>query len=220
MKTGGTLQVSDGAGHLYAARIDGFSNGEVICSILEKEHAPSVTPFQVTLLHSLPKGARMDWLVQKSTEAGVCEIVPVHMKRSVRILPPEHVDRRRIRWQRIAMEAAGQCGRVDLPRIRNPLSLTDALKRIRNFPLRIFFDIQGKSLPLSEIRRKCPVPGKAALLVGPEGGIAPEERAILTSHGFVPASLGKEVLRVETAGVLAVALVRYEWGKTEKREEE
>ncbi len=212
MDVGETLQVSDGRNFLFRARIAGYENGEALCSILEQSPLPPPPGPRVTLLQSIPKGKRMTWLVQKSTEVGVHELVPIMMQRSVRLVSSDKATHSTDRWRRVSEEAAKQCGRCELPLIQEPLTLDEALKRVENFPLRIFFNENEKEHSLREIRLDYPDPGRIALVVGPEGGTTSEESDLLSSYGFISASLGELVLRVETAGVLSVALVRYEWG--------
>ncbi len=212
MRIGDTLQVSDGSGLLYRAEISGFPDGEVLCAILETSFIPDPCSPRITLLQSVPKGKRMEWLVQKATEMGVYDIIPIYMERSVRVIEPERTGHWLQRWQRIAEEASKQCGRTDFPQIKDPVMLKEAVKQVDHLPIKIFFDENEKVRTLRKIRNACPEPGGVALLVGPEGGISPEEAKLLYEHGFVSVSLGNLILRVETAGILSVALVRYEWG--------
>jgi len=211
MPAGEHLRVSDGSDFVYRVRITAYPDESVLCSILEKESLPTGRTPRLTLMQSIPKGKRMEWLVQKSTEIGVHEIIPIVMDRSVRLVHPDKAGRWTRRMLRIAEEAAKQCGRFDLPRMKEPLRFREALERVEAFPLRIFFEPGGKGASLVRIHEKYPHPDGIVLLVGPEGGITAEEAALLSAQGFLSASLGEPVLRVETAGILSAALVRYEW---------
>ncbi|MEK6775746.1 MAG: 16S rRNA (uracil(1498)-N(3))-methyltransferase [bacterium] len=215
MRVGDALKVSDGSGLVYRVKISGFPEGEVLCAILGKSSIPDPHSLRVTLLQSVPKGKRMEWLVQKAAEVGVHEIVPIYMERSVRVLGPERTGHWIQRWQRIAKEASQQCGRPDFPRIKAPVLLNEALKQVETVSVRIYFNENEKRRILRDIRDASPEPESIALLVGPEGGISPEEAKLIEEHGFVSVSLGDMILRSETAGILSVALVRYEWGAAE-----
>lgn len=213
MPRGEDLQVSDGCDFLYRVKILEYRAASVLCSIVERGSLPPGSLPRMTLLQCIPKGKRMDWLVQKCTEIGVHEILPIVMERSVRVVPPDKAGRWTRRLQRIGGEAAKQCGRFDLPRVENPLGLGDVLERVRDFPLRIFFEPAEKASSLARIHTENPEPNAVVLLVGPEGGITAAEKDLLFGQGFLAVSLGDRVLRMETAGILSAALVRYEWSR-------
>jgi 16S rRNA (uracil1498-N3)-methyltransferase len=156
------------------------------------------------LLSAVPRGPRMDFLVQKTAELGVARIVPVLTERSV--ARPDAEAGRRARWQKIAQEAARQCGRADVPAVDAPVSLPEALA-LPGLPerrLALFEGEKGRSLAAA-LAGAAPTP--TALLVGPEGGFAAPELAAATGAGFEPVGLGDRILRVETAAIVAVALV-------------
>jgi len=212
-KPGDILHVSDGVAALYQVVIEGFSKGEVHCSIQEQSPLADPPGPRVLLLSSLPKGSRMDWLVQKSTEVGVAEIMPVTMKRSIREIAPNRVDHWMRRWKQIAVSAAGQCGRAEYPVLHPPQPFPEVLRRLGNVPLKLFADREGERSLFHDLATSFPATDRIAVLVGPEGGMTPEEKALLLQTGHVPVALGETVLRVETAAILAVALVRYAWGE-------
>jgi 16S rRNA (uracil1498-N3)-methyltransferase len=210
-RKGDLLDVSDGIAFLYQVAIVDYRNGEMLCAIRDKNPLKRTKMPRVILLSSLPKGERMDWMIQKSTEVGVDEIVPVQMERSVRVLSPDKLAHRMSRWRRIARNAASQCGRAEYPQIHTPLVLGQALDRVQKYPLKVFSDTNETHRTLREVHKERLSPEKVVLLIGPEGGVTEKERALLLRSGFVPVILGKTILRVETAGILAVALIRYEW---------
>jgi len=158
----------------------------------------------LTLLCAVPRGPRMDLLVQKTSELGVARIVPVVTERSV--ARPDAEAGKRARWEKIAREAARQCGRADVPEVAAPTPLADALAAPDLPPRRLalFEGERARSLR-AELAETAPAP--TALLVGPEGGLAPAEMAAARAAGFVPVGLGRLILRVETAAIVAVALV-------------
>jgi 16S rRNA (uracil1498-N3)-methyltransferase len=154
----------------------------------------------LTLLQAVPRGDRMDLIVQKTTELGVSAIVPVLAGRSV-ARPPAGRARR---WQTIAEEAARQSGRADVPAVHEPLPLADALGLGEGARLLLWEEERGRSLRAA----LADAPRRVVLLVGPEGGWGQEEVAAARERGFVPVGLGPRVLRVETAAIVAVALVQ------------
>jgi 16S rRNA (uracil1498-N3)-methyltransferase len=158
----------------------------------------------ITLVQAIPRGERMDLVVQKATELGVARIVPVLSTRTV--AQPAGESRPR-RWRTIAQEAARQCGRADLPTIDPPGPLAAALASLAaETATRLIVWEQATSTPL---RRALPTDGsRTILLVGPEGGFAEEEVAGAQTAGFQPVGLGPLILRSETAAIVALALAQ------------
>jgi len=205
-RPGDAVTLFDGAGAELGARVVRVGRDET-----ELSPAPAArrgagtggTP--LVLLTAVPRGGRMDFLVQKCSELGVSRIVPVITARSV--ARPEAG--RRARWEKIAREAARQCGRADVPDVAPPAPLAAALSA-SDLPARRLVlspDAAGRSL-----RSLLPEPAPTALLVGPEGGLAPAEVDAARAAGFVPVSMGPRILRVETAAVVAVALAAEAFG--------
>jgi len=172
---------------------------------------PAAGP-RVTLIQALLRGERMDFLVQKSTELGVSRIWPALTRRTVAQGPGES---RQPRWSTIAQEAARQCGRADVPEVAKPRPLAEILDslakaRPKSPGLALLLWEAGPELPLHrafgghESERQLEV----TLLVGPEGGFAPEEVALARVEGFRTVGLGPRILRSETAGIVAVALTQ------------
>ena len=211
MKTGDMLSVSDGRKNLYQVCITGFHDTGVTCAISTQKPLPPMSPPSIVLIQAVPKGPRMDWLIQKATELGVQEIIPVYMHRSVGFVTGEKGANRQSRWYRIATDAAKQCGRPNIPRVELPSSLSEAMEKIPGDPLSIFCDETETENSLAHLHAQAPHPRNIVLLVGPEGGTTDEERTLLRQRGFQAVTLGDLVLRTETAGIVAVALVRYEW---------
>ncbi len=217
MKPGESLRVSDGSRYLYDVEIKGYPNGEVLCTIVGQHPFPQRFGPWITLFQSVPKGARMDWLVQKTSELGVDEIVPVYMQRAVRTFGEAQAVRRQSRWQRIAVEASKQANRLDYPHVCVPRSLAEAMDHRANAALSLYFDERQTQRCLKEVRRAVAHPESIRLAVGPEGGLSVDDRVLLEQGQFLPVSLGTLILRTETAGTVAVALVQYEWGTAPDR---
>jgi 16S rRNA (uracil1498-N3)-methyltransferase len=166
------------------------------------------------LLQSLARGDRMDWIVQKTTELGVAAIIPVAAGRSVARVEPGAAAPRRARWEKIAREAARQCGRADVPIIREPLALAGALDAGREeargagAQLALWEASRGRSLRQALATVPESTTPTVTLLIGPEGGFAASEMSAATDAGFEVVGLGPRILRVETAAVVAVALAQ------------
>ena len=205
-RPGDALTLFDGAGVELAARVVRVGRDDTELAA-ETEAAPAVggseTP--LVLLTAVPRGGRMDFLVQKCCELGVSRIVPIIAARSVVRPEPD----RRARWDKIAREAARQCGRADVPVVAAPAALAAALAAPELPARRLVLspDEGGRSL-----RALLPDRAATALLVGPEGGLAPAETEAARAAGFVPVSLGPRILRVETAAMVAVALAAEAFG--------
>ncbi len=199
---GAALQVFDGTGTVIEARIEAVGKASVEISLGERFQVPGPA-CAITLLQSLPRGERMDFIVQKTTELGVARIVPVLSEYGM-VNPPAN---RSQRWRTIAEEAARQCGRADVPEILDCLALAPALAKVAS--------TEGDRFMLWEGERTRPFraalaggPKRAVLLVGPEGGFSHAEVGVAVEAGFLPVSIGPRILRAETAAMVAVALAQ------------
>lgn len=154
----------------------------------------------------ISRGERMDYAIQKSTELGVSEIVPLFTGHCEVRLNEERQERRQEHWQQIAISACEQCGRVRVPTVHPPRPLADWLRE-KPADLCLVLDHD------QEMTLEGPRPdGRIALLIGPEGGLSPEEIRSALDQGFTGVSLGPRVLRTETAPVAALAILQYLWG--------
>ena len=180
------------------------------------EVLPSTEPdLHITLYQGLPKGDKMEWIIQKAVELGVRRIVPVQMDRCVVRLKASDADRKTARWQKIAREAGKQSGRCIIPDVYAPISLKELAS--------VASSLQAAVVPWEQCRAGGPKafaaahPGLTSLgiLIGPEGGITPEEISFLIRSGFQPVTLGPRILRTETAGLAAVSAFSALYGEME-----
>jgi len=182
------------------------------CTTLEE--LPPVRLPRVTLLQGVGKGEKMDAVVRQCTEVGVERVVPLMTSRAVVRLDARKADPRRERWQRIAAEAAKQAQRDAVPQVAPVTMLGDVAAQLTRHALVLVCWEDADAVGVrAAIARHAPAPGASvAVVVGPEGGLSAEEVAVLVDAGAVPVSLGPTVLRTETAGVVASALVIHELG--------
>jgi 16S rRNA (uracil1498-N3)-methyltransferase len=200
-RVGDELVLFDGRGTEIDARVSAIDGRRVTVALGARRQVPAAAAL-ITLVQALPRGERMDLIVQKTTELGVARIVPVLGERSVAHPPAS----RARRWQTIAEEAARQSGRADVPEILAPTTFTAGLGLCAACPTRLALWEDERHTTL---RSALPGDGRAlALLVGTEGGLAPAEIEEARAAGFTTVSLGPRTLRVETAAIVAVALAQ------------
>lgn len=171
-------------------------------------------PAEITLGQAIPKGKNMDLIIQKATELGVSSIVPLLSERTVVQLDAEDLEKKRSKWQRVAIEACKQCGQNWLPTVLAPVSV-DVFTRKYSNSFRIVAAISPEAQPLRRIledwdEENPERPKSAALMIGPEGDFTPAEISTARAAGFAPLSLGPIILRSETAAIHAVSIVGYE----------
>ena len=204
------VRIFDGYGNEYLARLQHFNSDNVVAGILEHRQIPPPKPY-VTLLQGLPKFDKFEQIVQKTTELGVSEIVPVLCQHSVPKLKRDVSFKRVSRWQRIANEASKQCGRIYLPKVKEITKFNECCTEL-NFDVSLILWEEEQQLGLKSILTQNAHAERVSLFVGPEGGFSPEEVNIAIAAGAIPVTLGANILRTETAAIVGVALILYELG--------
>ena len=201
---GDQILITDDKGNSYSARIVNISGREATVEILGKQPLNRESPLHITLLQGVLKGVKMDLVIQKTTELGVNKIIPVITERSqlreTRKLP---------RWQKIAEEASRQSGRNIIPAISKPVEfdrIFDQSEIISGKGI-IFWEEGGDKL--SEIMGRFTPTDSIVLFTGPEGGFSEKEVEAATKNGFAVASLGRRILRAETAAIIVVSIIQY-----------
>jgi len=212
LSEGDLVQVFDGLGEEYEARVVSVAR-----HWLELELGPHIagdpeSPLVVTLVQAVSKGERMDWSIQKSVELGVSAIQPVFSARSVVRLDGLRLSRRVEHWQGVIRSACEQSGRRILPALHPPLSLVDYLAGVAAAGAARRLMLAPQASQRLRALEAPPAGMPTLLLVGPEGGFSSEEANTATRVGFVPIGLGPRVLRTETAGVVALAVLQALWG--------
>lgn len=198
----------DGTGACCRARISAIDRDLARAVPLDRwQEQESALP--ICLQQALPKGDKLDLVLQKGTELGITCFQPVTCQRSVTQADPQRVQKRQQRWTRIISEAARQSRRSVLPELAAVLPLAEAIQSTPNH-LRLVLWEQGAT-PLQETL-PAQRPAGVTLLVGPEGGFAPEEVDLVRQAGFLPVHLGPRILRTETAGLAAASILQYLYG--------
>ncbi|SBT09525.1 Ribosomal RNA small subunit methyltransferase E [Candidatus Accumulibacter aalborgensis] len=211
LRHGDGLTLFTGAGGEYSARIAGIEPARVSVEVLAWLATERESALSITLVQALQAGDRMDLTVQKAVELGVDRIVPVISRRGVVRLEDQRALRRVEHWRGVVAASCEQCGRNRLPEVAIPESLEHWLARAaERGALRLMLvPAAGHSLSM------LPGPiadGRVELLIGAEGGLAPEEMQMAALAGFLSVRLGPRVLRTETAGLAALAAIQFLWG--------
>lgn len=213
LDVGDKITVCDGRGCDYTARIEEIGSRKIICAILEKYKSSTEPNIEVTLFQGLPKASKMDYIIQKTTELGITKIVPCTLSRCVVKLENQKAEAKKTeRWQKVAEAAAKQSGRGVVPQISAPMTLDEALKELKNYdicfaPYECEEQNNIKSVLLSKAE-----PKKVGFIIGPEGGFDPAEIEKIKSAGIPTVTLGRRILRTETAGEAVLSMIMYEIG--------
>ena len=208
MRAGDEVLLFDGEGGEYRAVISNISAQEISFR-LSMNPAPSAPepPVGIILGIGLLKSSKFDWVLQKATELGVAQVMPFYSERVVPRLREESTRIRRGRWEKIAAEAAKQCGRATIPRIHPPVPFEEVLVMNSRTPLKILLWEGERARTLQGLSQ---ADWKTVFaLVGPEGGFSEKEVAQAQTAGFHPIRLGPRILRAETAAIAIVTLLQF-----------
>jgi len=201
---GDRVTVFDGTGPEHVAELETVAATRAAARIVET-HPGRSPALHLVLLQGVPKGTKMDGIVRMGTEVGVTEFIPFISARTVA------AGRGRVtRWQRIAVEAAKQCRRSDVPVVHAPVPLLEALDRVAGYDLVLLLWEGEQSRTIGQALAATTPSRRIAVAIGPEGGFAPEEVAQAAARGAVPVTVGPLILRTETSGIVALAMAVYE----------
>ncbi len=214
LAAGDALTLFNGRGGQYEARLVEVGRRNALAEIGTFAAIEAEPPYRITLAQGIAGGDKMDWLIEKAVELGVSRIAPLITARGVVRLSAERASRRHAHWQGIVRAACEQCGRnrvADVDPARELSKWLQALPAVApSGSLRLMLspraDTAFASLP------EGPPSGDVLLLIGPEGGLSPEEEDAALAHGFTALSLGPRVLRTETAGMAVLAALAARWG--------
>jgi len=216
MREGDPLLIFNGTGWEYKAVIRRRTADGIEIEITGRRALPAAE-IHVTLCQAVPKVEKMDGIIRHATELGVERIVPFLAERSVPRWQSEQLPRKRERWQKIAVEASRQCGRPDIPEIGEIVTFERMLRDVPESGLRLIPWEEETKTGIREILRDPARSGmkEFVLVIGPEGGFSAGEIELARQAGFLSVSLGKRVLRVETASLAVLAVLQYERGGRE-----
>ena len=210
MKIGDEIIVLDNTGIEYHAKLTNISQKEVAGEIIRKEKCQAEPKTQITLFQSLLAREKFQVVLQKCTEVGVCNFVPIITERSI-VRKPEKIKKEKLsRFQSIITEAAEQSGRATVPSIQNVVFKSQALSELNEFDICLYGSILDCSSLKQILRDSKFSPEKIALFIGPEGGFSDSEIEEFSKRAVQPFSLGRRVLRTETAGIVSAAVILYE----------
>lgn len=217
---GDEIEVCDSNGHEYICRIESVDKTRIDLSIVDEVDINRESRIRVSLYQGVPKSTKMDIILQKLTEAGVDEIVLVNTKRSVVNIKGDKADKKFDRWERIIYEAAKQCKRGLIPKLRGILSFKEALEDMGKNDINICPYEEEKSLGIKEALQTGQVKKilenkdevRVGIFIGPEGGFAEEENEMVKAAGIASVTIGPRIFRTETASIVATAITLYELG--------
>lgn len=215
MKAGDEISVSNGIdGKEYRCGIEEFKEDEVICTLRFIKEADVELPSKIYLLQGIPKSDKMEVIIQKAVELGVYEIIPVAAARSVVRYDEKKAKSRVERWQGIAQAAAKQSKRAFIPQVKGVMNMKDALVYVDSLDVKLIpYELSEDMGKTKRIIEGIKEGESVAVFIGPEGGFELKEIEEATAKGFSPITLGRRILRTETAGSTVLSWLMYHFEK-------
>lgn len=211
LRTGDEIVVFDGSAGEYRGTIVEESPSAVVIKVRDILSSATESGLEVTLAQSLLKGEKMDYLIQKATELGVQKILPFLSSRSIPLLDRSKRIGRQRRWEKIAIGAAKQCGRVVVPKIGAIQEYSEMIGSASPDSL-LFILWEREGAELKDVFKRFQGKKRIFFVVGPEGGMTGQEVEEAKGKGFIPVTLGRRILRSETASLCLLSILQYEWG--------
>lgn len=202
--------VFDGTGKEYIGIVKEIGRKSLSVEITGTRQLKGEDKYSVTLIQAIPKKEKMDYIAEKAAELGVSGIIPVTTARTI----PDWNESKKAsvveRWRRIAKEAAKQCGRADIPEIKDVMDFKDAIYLAAIDSLKLIAALSDKAVKLKDALKSCSG-GSMVIAIGPEGDFTPEEIRAAEENGFKIVNLGPRVLKSDTAGLAMLAIINYEY---------
>ncbi|MGH7926935.1 MAG: 16S rRNA (uracil(1498)-N(3))-methyltransferase [Candidatus Binatia bacterium] len=212
LKPGDGITVFDDAGREHDAIIRSFGSDSASIEIIRSYDAQRESALDLALALGLTKGDKMDFVMEKATELGVQTLIPFASIHAVPRLDERKISARTERWQKIILSAAKQCGRTQMPKVLPLCDFRELVGQAWPDTLKLLFWEKDARQSLRQLQDKRDEVKAVLIAIGPEGGFSADEAALATEHGFIAVSLGRRILRAETAAVAAVSLAQFLWG--------
>ena len=208
LRAGASLRLFNGSGSEHAATLLEAGRSAITLAVAAPVEPVAPPSLRITLAQGIARNDRMDLILQKAVELGVAGIQPLWMQRSQKHLKGDRLEKRLQHWRGIVISACEQCGRATLPELPEPMNLADWQDNTTDTGLRLMLQPESHRT----LRELDTPENSVTLLVGPEGGLTPEERTDALRTGFTGIRLGQRILRTETAGIAALAGIQALWG--------
>lgn len=211
MKMGEELWISDGSKYEYRCTIESFEPDEVLLHIVYSQEPEYELPCRIYLFQGLPKADKMEFIIQKAVELGAYEIIPVETKRCVVKLDGRKSAKKTARWQQIAESAAKQSKRMLIPNVHEVLTFREALKYAESMDVRLIpYELARGMQETKEILAGIEPGQSVGIFIGPEGGFEEKEIEAAIEGGAKPITLGRRILRTETAGLAILSVLMFQ----------
>lgn len=211
MKVGEELLISNGEGEDYCCKISKITDTEILLDILAQEYEGTELKVELYLFQGIPKSDKMEMIIQKAVELGVYQIIPVFTQRCVIRLDEKRAESKRKRWQAIAESAAKQSRRGIIPEVKTPMNFKEAIDYAATLeetliPYENYKDLEQTGKVIQSAGKKKTI----GIFIGPEGGFEEFEVEYAIQHGMKPISLGRRILRTETAGIMLLSIFMFQ----------
>lgn len=211
MKVEEELLISNGEGEDYCCKISKITDTEILLDILAQEYEGTELKVELYLFQGIPKSDKMEMIIQKAVELGVYQIIPVFTQRCVIRLDEKRAESKRKRWQAIAESAAKQSRRGIIPEVKTPMNFKEAIDYAATLeetliPYENYKDLEQTGKVIQSAGKKKTI----GIFIGPEGGFEEFEVEYAIQHGMKPISLGRRILRTETAGIMLLSIFMFQ----------
>lgn len=210
MRTGEEILVSNGQGSDYHCRLESIEETTVTASIMWRLDGNAELPISITLFQGLPKGDKLEFIIQKCVELGAVRIVPVSTRRTIVKLDAKKEQAKRKRWMGISESAAKQSGRGIVPEVTKVMDFSEALREAESMDVCLIpYELAEGIEHTREVCASIKPSQSVGIFIGPEGGFEEEEVSRAIEAGAIPLTLGKRILRTETAGMALISVLAY-----------
>ncbi len=209
MAVGDKISACDGEGLTYSCELAKIRDDICECKILSVSESSGEGPAKITLFMAFPKNDKLELVIQKSVELGVSKIIPFESERCIKRPRADKIDKQLVRLNRIAEEAAKQCGRGVLPEVMPPVGFDEVLRQAKEYDISLFCYEGGGTRSMKEILHNAKKADSICAIVGCEGGFSPEEARLASVAGLSLTNLGKRILRCETAPLYVLSSLSF-----------